>query len=229
MRPAPKGTGAVLLSAAAILSLLPAQPAIAAARPVAGKATHYQLTSGGGNCSYPRPPASGLYVALSPAEYAKGAACGSYLKVTGPSGSVRVQVVDQCPECPAGHVDLSRTAFARIADPARGMVNVTYTRVRDPRPTRPLAFRVKEGSSRWWLAVLVGGHGNRLTSVEVRAPGGGWRRLARADYNYWIAEQGMGPGPFTIRVRDDRRHRATVSGVRLKPGVVQRSTTRLYR
>ena len=81
-----------------------------------GEATHYELAAGGmGNCSYPSPAAGQLYVALSPSEYGGSAACGSYLQVTGPDGSVTVEVVDQCPECQAGHIDLSEQAFARIA------------------------------------------------------------------------------------------------------------------
>ncbi|GIH95679.1 expansin EXLX1 family cellulose-binding protein [Planobispora siamensis] len=200
----------------------------AGAGAVKGKATFYRLRSGSGNCSYPSNPAGDLYVALSPREYAAAAACGGYLNVTGPMGSVRVKVVDQCPECPAGHIDLSRTAFARIADPGKGTVGVTYRPVRDPRVGGPLSFRVKEGSSRWWLALLVVDHGNPLASVEVRPAGGAWRKLVRADYNYWIAESGVGRGPFTVRVTDIRGHRATAPRVRLAPGVVQRTAVKMY-
>ncbi|GIH98429.1 expansin EXLX1 family cellulose-binding protein [Planobispora takensis] len=233
---------AVLAAVLAASSLLPAQALARSARDgqdtaavkaagagaVKGKATFYRLRSGSGNCSYPSNPADDLYVALSPREYAAAGACGGYLNVTGPRGGVRVKVVDRCPECPAGHIDLSRTAFARIADPGKGTAGVTYRPVRDPRVGRPLSFRVKEGSSRWWLALLVADHGNPLASVEVRAAGGAWRRLARADYNYWIAESGMGRGPFTVRVTDIRGHRATATRVRLAAGVVQRTTVKMY-
>ncbi|TMR24996.1 hypothetical protein ETD86_02445 [Nonomuraea turkmeniaca] len=198
------------------------------AKVIRGKATFYELQSGAGNCSYPSPPAGNLYAALSPREYAAAAACGGYLNVTGPRGTVRVKVVDQCPECPAGHIDLSRTAFSRVANPGNGMVGVTYRPVRNPRVGRPLSFRVKEGSSQWWLALLVIDHGNPLTSVEVKAAGGAWRKLARADYNYWIAESGMGRGPFAVRVTDNRGHRVTAKRVRLAPTVIQRTTTRMY-
>ncbi|GGS68553.1 hypothetical protein GCM10010156_29330 [Planobispora rosea] len=195
---------------------------------VRGKATFYELRPGAGNCSYPSPPAGDLYVALSPGEYAAAAACGGYLNVTGPKGTVRVKVVDQCPECPAGHIDLSRRAFVRIADPGKGVVGVTYRPARDPRIGKPLSFRVKEGSSQWWLALLVVDHGNPLSSVEVKAAGGVWRKLVRADYNYWIAGSGLGRGPFAVRVTDTRGHRVTAERVRLAPGVVQRTTAKMY-
>src|SRR5580658_8772726 len=53
-------------------------------------ATHYVLTSLP-NCSYPSPPADGLFVALPAAQYAGAADCGGYLEVSGPDGSVRVK------------------------------------------------------------------------------------------------------------------------------------------
>ena len=81
----------------------------------------YYATRGMGNCSYPSPPADGLYVALSPPEYAKAARCGGYLEVSGPEGSVLVKVIDQCPGCAAGHIDLSETAFARLAPLSAGL------------------------------------------------------------------------------------------------------------
>ena len=102
-----------------------------------GEATHYELAAGGmGNCSYPSPPAGQLYVALSPSEYGGAAACGSYLQVTGPDGSVTAEVIDQCPECQAGHIDLSEQAFARIAPLSAGLVPVTL-----PHGRRPAAAR----------------------------------------------------------------------------------------
>ncbi|MER7457615.1 expansin EXLX1 family cellulose-binding protein [Micromonospora sp. NPDC126480] len=199
----------------------------AAGVPNKGKATFYDSKGAGGNCSYPAAPADRRYVALGPSEYAAGAACGGHLDVTGPKGTVRVLVMDQCPECPPGHIDLSREAFARIADPVQGVVPVTYRAVADPPLPGPLTFRIKEGSSRWWFAVLVADHGNPLRAVEVRQ-GGRWRAADRQDYNYWVVPDGAGPGPYTIRVTDTRGHRVTAAGIRLAPGKVQRADVRMY-
>ncbi|WP_240742418.1 expansin EXLX1 family cellulose-binding protein [Micromonospora zingiberis] len=194
-----------------------------------GKATFYDSKGAGGNCSYPAAPADRLYVALGPDEYADGAACGGYLDVTGPKGKVRVMVMDQCPECGPGHLDLSREAFARIADPVRGIVDVSYRLVVDPPLAGPLTFRIKEGASQWWFAVLVAGHGNPLRAVEVRqGSSGGWRAASRESYNYWLIDSGAGPGPYQIRVTDSRGHRVIASGIRMAPGQVQRSTVRMY-
>nr|WP_204343046.1 expansin EXLX1 family cellulose-binding protein [Micromonospora terminaliae] len=192
-----------------------------------GKATFYDSNGAGGNCSRPTAPANRLYVALGPSEYAAGASCGGHLDVTGPKGTVRVLVMDQCPECEPGHLDLSAEAFARIADPVQGVVKVSYRAVADPPLPGPLTFRIKEGASQWWFAVLIGDHGNPLRSVEVRQAGS-WRAADRQDYNYWLIPSGAGPGPYTIRVTDVYGHRATATGIRMLPGQVQRSTVRMY-
>jgi expansin (peptidoglycan-binding protein) len=193
-----------------------------------GKATFYTLASGGGNCSYVGPPADDLYVALSPGEYVDAAACGGYLDVTGPKGKVRVKIVDQCPECPTGHLDLSRRAFARIADPVQGIVPVTYRAVVNPRLPGPLAFRIKEGASQFWFAVLVVDHGNPLRMVEARSPGRAWKKITRTDYNYWVQDGGFGPGPYSIRVTDVYGVRAIADGIRLAPARVQTTKVSLY-
>ncbi len=117
-----------------------------------------------GNCSYPSPPAGQLYVALSPSEYGAAAACGSYLQVTGPDGSVTAEVVDQCPECQAGHIDLSEQAFARIAPLNAGLVPVSYHTVADPPLPAPLSMLVKTGSSAYYLALLPINNGNPLAA-----------------------------------------------------------------
>ena len=194
-----------------------------------GEATHYELAAGSmGNCSYPSPPAGQLYVALSPAEYGAAAACGSYLQVTGPDGSVTAEVVDQCPECQAGHIDLSEQAFARIAPLNAGLVPVSYHTVADPPLPGPLSMLVKTGSSAYYLALLPINNGNPLASVAVRQGSGGWQELARTAYGYWLASSGAGPGPFTVRLTDSLGHQATVDGITISPGVVQATGTSMY-
>jgi len=189
-------------------------------------ATHYVLTSLP-NCSYPDPPADGLFVALPAAEYAGAADCGGYLEVSGPGGSVRVKVVDQCPDCAAGHIDLSETAFARLAPLSAGLINVSYRLLADPTLLGPVSVEVKQGSSRYWLALLADNTGNPLAAVQVETPSG-WLSLARASYNYWLAPSGAGPGPFTVRLTDTQGHLVTVSGIALSPGVVQSTGTWMY-
>jgi hypothetical protein len=186
------------------------------------------VLSGTGNCSYPSPPAGGLYVALSPSEYDGAAACGGYVEVSGPDGSVSAEVIDQCPPCASGHIDLSEAAFSRIAPLSTGLVSVTYRSVADPRLPAPVSLLVKEGSSQYWLALLAINTGNPLALVQVETAAGSWLDLERADYNYWLASSGAGPGPFTVRLTDTVGHQITVHDVTLDPGVIQDTGTFMY-
>ena len=80
----------------------------------------YDPGQAAGSCGLGPFPAGGRYASLPPRSYASGRACGSYLDVYGPRGTVQAEVVDVCTECTAGTVNLSRAAFARIADPRTG-------------------------------------------------------------------------------------------------------------
>jgi expansin (peptidoglycan-binding protein) len=190
-------------------------------------ATHYTSTDGG-NCSLPAAPADHLDVALSHDEYGTADACGGYLDVVGPDGSVRVVITNQCPECPVGHLDLSEQAFARIGRLEAGQVPVTYSLVRNPPLDRPISIRVKTGSSQWWMQIQALDHGNPIASFEL-ATGGGWRSLVHSNDNFWTAENpGPGPGPFTVRITDIFGQSTTIDGIAMAPDQVQRTDARLY-
>jgi expansin (peptidoglycan-binding protein) len=223
------GAGAVLVAVAVVTVVLVRTGSAACAAPaqarVAGKATFYAAT-GAGNCSFDK-VSTPLVVALGPADYRSGAACGGYLDVTGPKGTVRVKVVDQCPECAAGHIDLSREAFTRIANPVDGIVPVTWRTVSDPTLPGPVTVRVKEGSSAYWLALRFDNHGNALTSAELKV-GSGFQKLQRTTFNYWIDENGAGGGPFTVRLTDATGRQTLVPGIRLSPEQVQRTAVNMY-
>ena len=167
-------------------------------------------------------------MALPPPEYDGAAACGGYLTVTGPDGSVTVQVIDQCPDCAAGHIDLSEPAFAKLAPLGAGLINVRYQYLADPPLPGPITMEVKSGSSQYWLALLADNTGNPLASVQVETASGGWISLARASYNYWIAQSGAGAGPFTVRLTDTEGNQVTVHNVALDPGAVQSTGVYMY-
>lgn len=218
--------GAVVLAAVIGVALVLQNSGAACAAPPStsaskGKATFYDLAGGTGNCSFPGAPADDLFVALGPSQYSGAAACGTYLDVTGPKGKVRVKVIDSCPECGVGHLDLSRTAFKRIADEVQGIVPISYRTV--AASPGSLSVRVKEGSSKYWFAVLIDNHGRQLRSVTVNG-----KATQRTDFNYWLVENAaIGSGPYKIKVTDVTGKSATMSGIKLSPGVTQRTGVRM--
>lgn len=88
-----------------------------------GQATYYNA-EGLGSCGI-QFPTDYLLCAMNDEEY-KSSYCGKCLEVTGPKGKVTVRMLDKCPGCGPGDLDLSETAFSKIADMSAGRVNVTW-------------------------------------------------------------------------------------------------------
>lgn len=222
--------GASLVTALALVALgaqAGKNAACAASARTTGRAVFGGAGALGGDCSLSGALRGDLLAAVSAEEYAGSAACGAYLDVTGPLGTVRVQVVDGCPPCAPGELDLSRSAFARIAGPGQEIVRVGYHTVHNPEIPRPVAFRLKKGSSPRWLAIQAVDHGNPLQRLEILKDGR-WRALSRDSDNYWVAAHGIGVGPYTVRITDVYGQRLIATGIHLAPEGLQRTTRRLY-
>ena len=166
-----------------------ARPALAGSA-IQGHAVFYDPGHAAGSCGLGPFPAGGRYASLPRRSYASGRACGSYVDVSGPAGTVRAEVVDVCPDCAAATVNLSRAAFARIADPRTGTVAVSYQPAVDPPLPGPLELRITAAGPPGPLAVQVLNHGNRLSSVAASGPGGQWRRLVPGADGYWTGSLG---------------------------------------
>jgi hypothetical protein len=207
---------------------------------IEGHAVFYDPGQAAGSCGLGPFPAGGRYASLPPRSYASGRACGSYLDVFGPRGTVRAEVVDVCTDCATGTVNLSRAAFARIADPRTGMVAVSYRTALDPPLPGPLVLRISATARPGTLAVQVINHGNRLSSVAASRPGGRWQRLAPSADGYWVGPLRPGrprPGAPTgqaagtrirVWVTDVAGHQVVLTGV---PGrsTVQHAPAWMYR
>lgn len=163
-----------------------------------GQATYYDAT-GGGACSFPPSPDDLMVAAMNGAQYNNAAWCGAYVRVNGWKGSVIVRIVDLCPGCAYGDLDLSREAFGQIANLSQGRVSITWQLV-SPNLDGPIRYHFKDGSSRWWAAVQVRNHRNPIARFEVYL-NNAWVEIPRQSYNYFV-KSGMGAGPFTFRVTD---------------------------
>jgi expansin (peptidoglycan-binding protein) len=176
-----------------------------------GIATYYDAT-GAGACSFDPSPGDLMVAAMNNAEYDNAAYCGAYVQVAGPEGTITVRIVDLCPGCQTGHLDLSREAFAAIADLPQGVVPITW-RVVSPNIAGPLAYHFKEGSNQWWTAVQVRNHRNPIAKFEYWN-GGRWVTVPRVSYNFFVqTNPGMGVGPYTFRVTDSYSNMLTDSGI----------------
>jgi expansin (peptidoglycan-binding protein) len=209
-------------------------------------ALYYDPGSAVGSCTLGPFPADGLYASLPPHRYGKGTLCGSYLRVRGPHGTVRAEVVDLCPGCAADTINLSRTAFGKIV--GTGSAEVTYWPEPDPALPGPVEVRVGTTDS-GLTALQVVNNGNPLRSVAIEAAGGsakptasaspaasggatpapgGWQELTPNTNDFWVASGQVSTGTFTVRVTDDRGHQVLLPRVRLRPGTMIRTRTLMY-
>jgi expansin (peptidoglycan-binding protein) len=139
--------------------------------------------------------------AMNHTDYAGSAACGMCAHVIGAKGELTIRIVDQCPECPAGNIDFSPSAFAKLDDMEKGRIPITWTYVACA-VSGPIVYHFKDGSSQWWTAVQIRNHRYGIAKLEYQDKRGAWVDVPRLDYNYFVAESGMGLGPYTFRVTD---------------------------
>ncbi len=182
-----------------------------------GEGTYYAWADGGGNCSFPPTPDDFKVAAMNQIDYADAAACGACAAVKGPKGSITVRIVDRCPECKPGDLDFSIRAFTAIADQSAGRVRIEWTYVPCDHQG-PIRFMFKEGSSQYWTAIQVRNHLNAVKSLEIKGPGGQYTQLRRENYNYFVAQGGLGQGPFDFRVTDTYGSVLEEEGIALRPG-----------
>jgi expansin (peptidoglycan-binding protein) len=215
---------AAATSAAAAPSAYPfekkATNAATSANSKSGQATFYGGNVSGGMCSftgYTIP--SGLYgTALSDANWDNGANCGSCVSVTGPSGTkVTAMIVDQCPGCGTNHLDLFPDAFAKLASPSKGEIDIEWDIV----PcgiTTPIVLKNKEGTSKFWFSMQVMNSNVPISKLEVSTDGGKtWKATTRKDYNFFENPAGFGAETVDVKVTATSGSAIVVKSVGIAP------------
>lgn len=89
-----------------------------------GQATYYNA-DGSGACGFKATPNDLDVAAMNGSQYKKSW-CGQCVLVTGPNGVVKVRIVDLCPGCAFGGLDLSKQVFEAIAALSAGRVKITW-------------------------------------------------------------------------------------------------------
>ncbi|ORY88014.1 RlpA-like double-psi beta-barrel-protein domain-containing protein-containing protein [Leucosporidium creatinivorum] len=187
--------------------------------PLKGQATWYGNDGSGGACSLPGRSSDLKFAAFSGAKWDNSANCGACVRVTGPNGVIDVQIIDECPECAAGSLDLSTSAFSKIAPISRGVVPITWefiSCVSAGLEKGSVSVVWKSGSSAYWMAIQVRGAAFPVQSIAIRAATSAtYTNLKREDYNYFSATSGMGNGPFVVLVRYQNGSKTIIKNVKL--------------
>uniref|UniRef100_H3GJJ9 Expansin-like EG45 domain-containing protein n=2 Tax=Phytophthora ramorum TaxID=164328 RepID=H3GJJ9_PHYRM len=141
-----------------------------------GDGTSYTLGQvSSGNCNFMSaiPSASTNYVALNQAQWDNLGGCGRCIEVscideqcTAQNKTAVVQVLDRCPECAHGALDLSPTVYKEITglDPNRLTVRWRFVDCPDPGTVQVC---LKEGSNSNWIAVQPTNGAVGVKSVTV--------------------------------------------------------------
>ncbi|KAL5215508.1 hypothetical protein ABZP36_006909 [Zizania latifolia] len=180
--------------------------------------------STGGACGYGSlvdvVPMKARVGSVSPVLFKDGEGCGACYKVKCLDRSicsrraVTVIVTDECPGglCAFGHThfDLSGAAFSRMAVSGagghlrdRGQLSVVYRRTACKYGGKNIAFRVNEGSTNFWLSLLVefeDGEGD-IGSMQIKqANSVQWLDMKHVWGATWCLVRGPLVGPFSVRL-----------------------------
>jgi expansin (peptidoglycan-binding protein) len=166
-----------------------------------GQATYYNA-DGTGACSFDA-GSDFLIAAMNATDYGTATWCGGCVDVTGPQGHVVVRIVDECPGCSQGSLDLSETAFGMISPLSAGRVAISWHQVDCP-VSGPIAYQFQSGSSQFYTAIQLRNTRYPQLTLSAVDSSGSATPLPRQSYNYFVASSGLGPGPYTLRVTDDR-------------------------
>jgi expansin (peptidoglycan-binding protein) len=166
--------------------------------PFSGDGTYYGAT-GDGACMLGPSPNDMDVAALNNPQWAGSAWCGACAEVCGPNGNVRVRIVDLCPECSLGDLDFSEQAFGKIAEMAAGRVPITWNFVPCD-VSGNVSYKYKDGVNPWWTAVQVRNHRRPIDTLEWSSDGTSWNPTTRAEYNFFLDEQGFGPDGVRVRI-----------------------------
>ncbi|WP_299315412.1 expansin EXLX1 family cellulose-binding protein [uncultured Aquimarina sp.] len=168
-----------------------------------GEGTFYDGVAGGtfGNCSLPVAAGDYMHCALNNIDYDGSNACGACIEVTGVKGSVILNVVDRCPECASGDVDMTMEAFDMIADVIDGRVPITWKFVpcETMANSETIKINFKEGSSEFWTAIQFRDINHAISKMEYQLPDNTWMNTNRELFNFFIETSGI-PSPMNLRV-----------------------------
>ncbi|SCV57014.1 related to extracellular cellulase CelA/allergen Asp F7-like, putative [Fusarium fujikuroi] len=193
---------------------------------VSGSSTFYGGNLAGGNCMFSTYtlPSGILGTAFSGQKWDNAANCGACIEVTGPSGTIKAMIVDKCPECDPGHLDLFPDAFKAVGG-TDGIVKTSYKFV-ECGITTPLVLHNKEGTSANWFSIQVVNANEPVKSVQVSTDGGStWKSTERKDYNFFENPAGFGKTSVDVKVTSSTGKSVVVKNVGVTAGAQYKASS----
>ncbi len=178
------------------------------------------------NCTFNNTNIKPYYGALNNTQYGTADFCGVCVELTGNAGTKGTQVieiVDKCPECLVGDIDLSNQAFLAIfGDLVIGRAKMQWHEVPCPWSTTPVNLTT-QGSNQWYAKVIVAKHKNKINKVEIYDTySSKWVNMTRGMDNGWVNATSISiPGNTQVRITDVFSQQVVISNVEIASGVAK--------
>ncbi|TGJ87990.1 hypothetical protein E0Z10_g736 [Xylaria hypoxylon] len=122
-------------------------------------------------------------------------------------------IVDQCPECDPGHLDLFENAFKTLSPSSSNPLSTSYKFVDCP-ISSSLVLHNKSGTSAYWFSMQVVNANEPVSKLEVSTDGGStWKSTTRQEYNFFENSSGFGTATVTVRVTGESGSTVVVKNV----------------
>ncbi|GAM27807.1 hypothetical protein SAMD00019534_109830 [Acytostelium subglobosum LB1] len=149
-------------------------------------------------------PHTPYITALSASWFDASTQCGVCFELTSPYTNKTITVVatDNCPDCPEEHhFDLSKDAFAQMADPSLGRLNnITWRQVACGN-IGSLGISLVKGSNQYWVGYVIYNSYVGISKVEEQLNGTTeWVNVPRAPYNYFESKVNHKDQPYNVRI-----------------------------
>lgn len=171
-----------------------------------GEGTHYGGIAGGegGHCGLPVDSGDRYHAALNHTQYASSVACGACVRVLGPKGTVILKIVDECPECKFGDIDVTTAVFPELAELKDGRIKIKWQYVPCTQ-LNDIKVVFAPGSGPYFFKAQFRDFLYPLAKVEYKKADGTYDTLHRETYNYFVKQGGVDEdksktGPYTFRL-----------------------------
>lgn len=194
-----------------------------------GEGTHYGGVAGGagGHCGIPVAEGDMYHAALNHEQYARSNACGACVRILGPMGTVVLKIVDECPECKFGDIDMTTAVFPQLAQMKDGRIKIKWQYV-PCSEMNDIKIAFASGSSPYYFKAQFRDFVYPLAKAEYMKQDGSFEILQREAYNYFVKEGGIDEdkskaGPYTFRLTPLTGNPLVISNVPLQTDLPYRS------
>lgn len=189
-----------------------------------GEGTQYGGIAGtnGGNCGIFVDEGDFYHCAMNHEQYDESMTCGACVHVIGPIGEIDLKIVDRCPECKHGDIDLSTDAFIKIAKLEDGRVPIKWCFI-PCRESGGIRVKYEPGMSQFYFKMAIYDHLYAIDMLEYQKKDGSWEEIKRTDYNYFVENAGIDEdkskiGPYTFRITATTGESLIIKDVEYKEG-----------